>query len=244
MYPCISYKTAWNDTSACCGRMEAEVYCTNENEISPEFLAESMVKALSGMFLLKSSDMLFLLRWNYSDSFEVERKEPVISGVKVVFDMLRIPLQEEFLPCPVWSVNHYIKRYFQQCILIGYDALPSSFRATTKHPLVYVKKVEENHIRTSYAMAWMGIEINISVFCTNFEETEQWTSAMMQSFSIEKETCMKNGSPLLISDINRNMSHNPLEKGQITIIGEYGVMRKEEEKIKLNHAIFENSGNP
>lgn len=243
MFPRISYNVNWsyNPERKTDGSMDIDIYCTNENNVSPEDLSISVVNGLTELFLTDESGT-YCLVWDRSDSFEVEGGEPLISGVTASFDIVSFPNQEGISPCPIWSVNKFIKDTQPNCVLVGHDSISANLRATSKNPVVYVRKNNSRNISTSYAMAWMNADINISIISSDLEETRKWVSAVLQNFYVERETLMENGSPFLINDISESVSNDPLKTGQIVLSGQYGIMRKEKEGIKLNHAIFSREG--
>lgn len=239
IYPNISYNVDWryNPERKTDGSMAIDVYCNNESKSAPEDLANEIVSNLSELFLTDESGTYCLL-WDRSASFDVEGKEPLVSGITLLFDVLGFPKQESITPCPIWSVNQFIKQNYSACVMIGHDEVPESLKATSKNPIVYVRKVNTRNIQTTYAMALLGMDINISVVSDNINNTRSWVSSIINNLSIEMETLMQNESPFLIMDIKENTENDPLKTGQITISGQYGVMRKEKEHIKLNNAAF------
>lgn len=239
IYPNISYNVDWryNPERKTDGSMAIDIYCNNESKSAPEDLANEIVSNLSELFLTDESGTYCLL-WDRSASFDVEGKEPLVSGVTLLFDVLAFPKQESITPCPIWSVNQFIKQNYSDCVMIGHDEVPESLKATSKNPIVYVRKVNTRNIQTTYAMALLGMDINISVVSDNINNTRNWASSIINNLSIEMETLMQNESPFLIMDIKENTENDPLKTGQVTISGQYGVMRKEKEHIKLNNATF------
>lgn len=239
IYPNISYNVDWryNPERKTDGSMEIDIYCNNESKAAPENLASEIVNNLSELFLTDESGTYCLL-WDRSDSFDIEGKEPLVSGVTLLFDVLAFPKQESISPCPIWSVNTFIKENYSDCIMIGHDKVPESLRATSENPVVYVRKVNTKNIKTIYAMAWLEMDISISIISDNINNTRNWVSSIINKLSIEMETLMQTESPFLIMNINENTENDPLKTGQITISGQYGVMRKEKESIKLNNTNF------
>ena len=122
-----------------------------------------------------------------------------------------------------------------------HDEIKEKLYATAKNPIVFVKKENSKNIKTSYALAWMESTLHIMVMSSNIEETRKWVTAIYRDIAIEGETVMQNGSPFLVMEVKEDTASEPLNMGQITIVGQYGILRKEPEKIKLNHAIFEGS---
>lgn len=240
MFPCIIYNIDWryNAERKTDGAMAIEVYCNTESRAFPEDISMHIVQSLSELFLTDESGTYCLL-WDRSDSFEIEGNEPLTTGVAISFDILAFPKQEGITPCPVWAANQFIKQMQPNCILIGHDEVPAYLRATALNPIIYVRKANAKNVRTTYAMAWLSEDIIISVISSTINETRQWINAILMDFRIEGETVMQNSSPYLIRGIRENTSDDPLKTGQIVLSGEYGVMRKDTDGIKLNNINFE-----
>lgn len=239
MFPRIVYNIDWqyHPERKTDGTMAIEVYCNNENEVFPEDISASIVENLSELFLTDESGTYCLL-WDSTNSFDMEGEEPLIAGTVLSFDVMAFPKQEGISPCPVWAANKFIKDMQPNCILLGHDIVPACLKATALHPVVYVKKANTNMIKTSFAMAWMSENIIISVISENINETRKWINAIIRDLQIEGETMMQNDSPYLITKIEENTSDDPLRTGQIVISGQYGIMRKQKEEIKLNHVVL------
>jgi len=219
------------------GIMAIDIYCTNENKKAPEDIAKEVVAMFEGLFLTEKTES-YCAVWDRTDSFETEETEPVVFGARVYFDVYRFSKQEGISPCPVWAMNTFIKEYQPNCILLGHDEVNQKLYATAKNPIVFVKKESSKNMKTSYAMAWLEEVLNIVVFSSNVEETRKWITAIYRDIAIEGETVMQNGSPFLVMGLQESTENQPF-MGQITVIGQYGILRKEPEKTKLNHATFQ-----
>ncbi len=218
------------------GNMAIDIYCTNENEKAPEDIAKEVVALFEGLFLTEKTDTYYAV-WDRTDSFALEEEEPIVYGVRIYFDIYRFSKQEGVSPCPVWAMNQFIKEYQPNCILLGHDKVKEKLYATLKNPIIFVKKESSKNNKTSYAMAWMESTLHISVVSSDIEETRKWITAIYRDIAIEGETVMQNGSPFLVMDLQENAANAPF-MGQIIVTGQYGILRKEKEKIKLNHATF------
>ncbi len=219
------------------GIMAIDIYCTNENKKAPEDIAKEVVAMFEGLFLTEKTES-YCAVWDRTDSFETEETEPVVFGARVYFDVYRFSKQEGVSPCPVWAMNTFIKEYQPNCILLGHDEVKEKLYATAKNPIVFVKKESSKNMKTSYAMAWLEEVLNIVVFSSDVEETRKWITAIYRDIAIEGETVMQNGSPFLVMGLQESTANEPF-MGQITVIGQYGILRKEPEKTKLNHTTFQ-----
>lgn len=240
MYPRIIYDVNWrcNSERKTDGEMAVDIFCTNESKTMPEELSQSIVSNLSNLFLTDESGTYCLL-WDRTDSFDIEGKEPLVCGVSIAFDIVFYPKQEGAVPCPIWSVNQFIKARYPQCTLVGHDTVSEFLKASKECPVIYARKTDTKNIKTSYAMAWMQTDVNISVISDSVENTRAWVNDIVRDLSIEQETVMQNGSPYLIMSIAEVSTNEPVKTGQIVLSGQYGIMRKAEESVKLNNIYFE-----
>jgi len=241
MFPRIIYNTNWryNPDKKTGGSIEICVFCTNENSISPEEISKGITEYLSELFLTDNSGTYCII-WDKTESFDIKDTEPIVNGTAVNFDILCFKKQEGNIPCPVWSVNEFIKGIIPESFIIGHEVLPEFVRATDKKPIIYTKVTETNNIKTNYSMAWFENKINVSVISSNIEKANKTASLIAREFSIEKETLMQNGSPYLIFEVKQNLYNYPIITVQLTLTGQYGIMREQEKSIKLNNAYFKN----
>ena len=241
MFPRIIYSTNWryNPERKTDGNIEIEIFCTNENHISPEEISKGITEYLSELFLTDNSGTYCII-WDKTESFDIKDTEPIVNGTAVNFDILCFKKQEGNIPCPVWSVNEFIKGIIPESFIIGHETLPEFLRATDKKTIIYAKITETNNIKTSYAMAWFESKINISVISSSIENANKTVNLITRELSIEKETLMQNGSPYLIFGIQQNLYNYPIITVQLTLTGQYGIMREPEKSIKLNNAYFKN----
>ncbi len=241
MFPRIIYSTNWryNPERKTDGNIEIEIFCTNENHISPEEISKGITEYLSELFLTDNSGTYCII-WDKTESFDIKDTEPSVNGTAVSFDIICFTGQEGNIPCPVWSVNEFIKGIIPESFIIGHEVLPEFVRATDKKPIIYTKVTETNNIKTNYSMAWFENKINVSVISSNIEKANKTASLIAREFSIEKETLMQNGSPYLIFEVKQNLYNYPIITVQLTLTGQYGIMREPEKSIKLNNAYFKN----
>lgn len=238
-FPRVIYNIEWryHPERKADGSMTIDIFCTNTTKIAPEDLAREIATVFEGLFLTEKEES-YGVAWDRTDSFAMEGSEPMVSGVTMTFDVFRFVKQEGISPCPVWGMHTFLKEYQPNCILLGRDTLPEKLYATAKYPIVFVKKESSKTIKTSYAMAWLESTLSISVLSSNEEKTRKWVTALYRDIALERETVMENGSPFLVMDVQEMAGKLPLSMGQITVTGQYGILRQEPEGIKLNHGIF------
>lgn len=243
MFPRMVYDVNWryHPERKTDGSMNIDLFCNNESEFMPEQLAKNIVSHLSELFLTDESGTYCLL-WDRTDSSDMQGPEPLVCGASIAFDIVRYPVQEGASPCPVWAVNQFIKQMQPACVLIGHDLLPQELRATAQKPIVYTKMVSARNLKTTFGMAWMQMDIAISVLSSNVEERRKWVTAILRDLSMEQEAVMQNGSPYLIMNITEETANDPVQTGQILLSGQYGVMRQMGEGVKLHNAHFKKEG--
>lgn len=239
MFPRVVYHTDWryNGERKTDGNLYVDVYCLNESTVAPEDFAKSIMDSLDNLFLTKDGNTYCLL-WMRSNHFEVTGKEPLVLGTTISFDIIAFPKQTNVIPSPVWGLNRFIKEMQPDCKIIGYDTIPEVLRASSDSPLIYVRMTNTKNVRTSYAMAWQSADIRIHVIAPAIFDANGWVQAILRDLSIERECLMQNDAPFLIFTISQGSQSNPIQEGQISLSGQYGILRKLKDDSKLNYAIF------
>lgn len=238
MFPRISYTVDWqyNEKRKSNGVMQIDICCTNENETTPEEFAREIEDNLSELFLTDESGTYCFI-WNRSDSF-IDDTEPVIFGISIYFDVIHYPNQEKF-SYPVYAINQFIKEMQPNCIVLEHgEVLPATLRATDKNPIIYVEEISRKTISETYAMSTMEETLSILIFSFDTVDTGLWIKAISNDLHEKLEIPMKKYSSFLIENINEQMEIDPFRTGRITVIGDYRVMKNQEEETKLNHVTF------
>ncbi|MCI8342563.1 MAG: hypothetical protein HFE62_05055 [Firmicutes bacterium] len=238
-FPRIVFDVKWtyDNEMKSDGIVTVDVSGLNENISALGQIADSVISEMQCVFITDESGT-YCFVWNGKCDFGTKELEPSVIGKTFAFHVFRFLKQESKLSNPVWSVNDFIKKRHENCVVIGHDTLPKFLRVDAENPTVYVRMTETKNIKTNQAMAWFQTDMGISVLPPNFEKSQKLASEILLDLSIEQETVMQNGSPYLITGVAQTLANDPLKTGQITLSGQHGTMQKQSGKTKLNNAYF------
>ena len=209
---------------------------------TPIEIADGLVKELSGMFMTQG-DQTYSIIWSRSDPFETDGEEPKKLGITVFFDIVAYPIQLSTTPDPVLSTMNWIKEHQPDIKVIGKDVLPELWFPTDENPACYVRiGGETSQVRPSYAVTWLRANMVVHIICPGSKARIAWLKRLADDLAIEEEIITDDGSPMFIKSLSINNGSNPISAGQLMFDGEYGVLRKEPDKVKLMHPHFAQNG--
>ena len=211
------------------------------DEGTPVEIADGLVEELSGMFFTQEDQTTYSIIWSRSDSFTTDGEEPKKLGITVFFDIVEFPIQLTTTPDPVLSTMNWIKEHQPDINVIGKDGLDELWFPTDEKPACYVRlSGETSQVRPSYAVVWLRANMVVHIICPSAKARVTWLKKLADDLAIEGEIITDDDSPMFIKSLSINSGANPISAGQLMFDGEYGVLRKEPEKVKLIHPHFEN----
>lgn len=228
--PRVDYMVDWqyNAERKAEGALEVNVWCSSTQEITPEEIEPLIRVGLSELFLTDETET-YAIVWARSDPFGVEGNEPIMLGITLQFDILAFPVQYTTTPDPVEGVNLCLKQFMPNAKIIGVDTLPALCRASAEEPIIYCRlQTDESSMKNSYAVAWITTNIAIHVFADHPQARQTRCREITNILALEGEIILTDDSPMILKQLKINTSYNPLQQGQITISGQYGVLRKED----------------
>lgn len=233
-FPRINYSIDWtyNPERKTAGTMIINVWCTNET-VQPEGISENLVSDISDTFVSDQSG-IFCMAWNRTDYFDVEGKEPKVTGATLSFDILAFPGDGSL--SAVETVQRFIKDMQPACMVIGKDIMPEIYKPTDLNPAVYVRlnNLRSNN-RNTYAVQWYDAGISIHLIAPKVEDRMRWLMALIQDFGREADYLMADGTTMRFINLTGNPASNPLQTGQISLSTQYGVLTVEPDSEKLGH---------
>lgn len=236
-YPRCVYMVDWmhDEDRNRSGVLMVDILCQEE---APEDLGESLLRELSGLFMYDGEQTCNIV-WSRTEQFEVEGSEPLVSGVTVYFDILEYPVQITTTPDPVLSTMRWVKAHQNAIHVIGIDENQEMWKATNEKPVCYVRiEGETSTVKPTYMCVWMNANVVVHIICPNVKERLQWLKKLADILAFEAEIITDDGSPMFVKNLKVNNGSNQATDGQLFFSGEYGVLRKSEEKEKLQNAYF------
>jgi hypothetical protein len=235
-YPRIDYLVDWRYDAErkTAGSMSINVWCLAEH--APEDLGLIIQNAMADYFFTDTSGTYYAV-WSRTDLFDVAgQTEPKISGATITFDILTFPSQETTTPDPTISLSSWIKSKYPETKVIGIDAFTEKYKPSDVAPAIYVRLTGANSVmRNTYAAAWLQTNLVVHVIAPGTAARLKYIKQIAEAIAIDGETTMSDNSPMIIKQLSYNTAANPLTTGQITLMGEYGVLKKEPIVLPLNH---------
>lgn len=237
-YPRLDYVIDWqyNAERKAEGTMLINLWCTNEDE-PPENIGLIISNELSGLFVTDETGTYSLL-WNRTDGFDVAGSEPQMYGVTITFDVIAFPIQfnnggeTKFgYPDPVLSICRYTKKLFPQSYVLGIDDMPEILRPSDESPVIFYRiNNVSSAMRNQYAVAWMNASIIGHYIAPSTNKRLMLLKTITERLALDGDVIMDDGSPMrLVNPLSYSMANNPITVGQLTVTGQYGVLREYED---------------
>lgn len=240
VFPRIDYSIEWEADSErkTAGILFVNIWCLNKG-IQPEEMVDAIKDGISNCFFSDQSGV-YCTVWNRNVPFNGERKEPVTNGITMIFDIMAFPNQRTISPDPAYAIQKYLKQQFNAFIILEEDSTDEIFRATFEKPVLYVRISETNGLpdRDSYAVRWKNCTINIHLFTPDINCRNKILRLIEQKISLEGRCVLDDHSPLFIKSGKVNLNADPLKNGQITLVGEYGVLVQEPDSPTMDKIII------
>lgn len=209
---------------------------------TPVELANELVNEISGMFMTQDGQTYSVI-WSRSDPFETEGAEPKKLGISVFFDIIAYPIQETTTPDPVLSAMNWISERYDGLKVIGKSELDELWFPSDDNPACYVRiSGETSTVRPSYSVTWLRAKLIVHIICPSIKARLKWLKSIADALSLEGEIIMEDESPMFIKSLSFDSGSNPISGGQMSFDGEYGVLRKQEEAIKLKRVAIGTGG--
>lgn len=202
---------------------------------TPIEIADALVGEISGMFMTQDGQTYSII-WSRSDAFETEGAEPKKLGISVFFDIIAYPIQQTTTPDPVLSTMSWISKQYGDLKVIGATELDEIWFPSDDNPACYVRMSgESSTVRPSYSVTWLRAKLVVHIICPSIQARLKWLKSIADVLALEAEIIMEDESPMFIKTLAIDSGSNPISAGQMSFDGEYGVLRKQVDGIKINN---------
>lgn len=232
-YPKIIYNFDMqaNEERNSVGTLSVSLLCLNTADIVPEDIEPKVKKCLKDVLLKPEGGTPYCFTWARTDAFTIqEKKNDLIIGSDIRFDILEYPCQETTDPDPIMAVNRYIKERYPECIVIGMDRMQEIIEAEKEHPVIYCRLMSSEKATETNTVAWMDGRIAVHVLCPDSEKRMKIAAAITNQISLDGEIIMLDNSPMFIQRLQANYKSDYMKDGQILITGRYGLLRYKSRK--------------
>ena len=239
-YPRIVYNfdLQANEERHSIGTLLVSLYCQNTkngNEPIPEEIEPVIRACLKDVLLKSEGNLLYAFAWNRTDSFEIEEKRNgLVIGLDVRFDILEYPSQETTDPDPIEATNRYIKKLYPDCLVVGLDIFEEITKASEKRPVIYCRLNSADIAEQTNTVLWLDGKIAIHILCPNSEVRLKIAMDIAQRISLAGEITLIDTSPMFVNNLQIDNKSDYLKEGQIFITGRYGILRYKAKPNELN----------
>ncbi len=210
------------------GLMTLNIWC-NEAGAPPEEIEPEVRAALCDVFMQPTEQPPYCLAWIRSDSWEeraVTQKGNQVIGITVLFDVLAFPSQETTDPDPVLAMNHFIKEWEPQAVVIGTDAMADFFTAEADRPAFYFRLASMEVARETNTVVWMNASIAGHLFAPKTAARLQWLKYLADTLATMGEVTMLDTSPMFLKTIKADSAVDYLTTGQLRLGVQFGILRR------------------
>lgn len=222
------------------GTLSMDVYCENGKQFPEDF--EPVVRSLIDGYFFATEEETIAAQWRASNYF-TEAGSKVV-GVTITFDLLAFPNQEtgiEMDPIPLlnkWTSEVLSVDLNRQVKVINYSEIGSVWKPTDEAPAIYWRVISINscsYIPDTYHCIWKTATLQCNIIAENKEVMMLIARYIDNTLTMNKRLIYDDKSPFMIDGIKINATSDPLNMGQLTLSGTYGVLRKYTKSNKINN---------
>ena len=239
-YPRVvyNYDLQANEERNSAGTLSVLVYCQNTQdaeEITPEEIEPVVRSCLKDVLLKPEDGLIYAFTWSRSDAFELEeKKNGLIIGTEIRFDILEYAKQETTDPDPITAINRYIKQMYTECVVVGYDNMAEITKATCERPVIFCRLMSSELAEQTNTVVWLDGRIAVHILCPDNTVRLKMAIAIEQKLSLDGEVILIDKSPMFIRRVQMDNKSDYLKDGQIFITGRYGLLRYKAKPHQLN----------
>lgn len=238
-YPRIeySYELQANEERKSNGTLAVSLLCQNTVDISPEAIEKELRECLRDVLLKPENDAPYGFAWARTDVFTMkDKKDNLIIGSEVRFDILEFPNQETTDPDPIMAINKYVKGLYPESVIIGSSRMKEITEATKECQVIYCGLIASEKAQETNTVAWMDGKIAVHILCPDYETRLKMAAAIANQLSLDGEVIMLDSSPMFVKRLQANYKADYLKAGQILVTVHYGLLRYKAKPHNLRKA--------
>lgn len=238
-YPRVeySYELQANEERKSNGTLTVSLLCQNTEDVSPETIEREVKECLKNVLLKPEGEAPFGFAWARTDAFTMkDKKDNLIIGSEIRFDILEFPNQETTDPDPIMAINKYVKEFYPESIVVGYDRMKETTEASKDCPVIYCRLTSIEKSQETNTVAWMDGKIAVHILCPDYETRFKMAAAIANHLSLDGEVIMLDYSPMFVRRLQVNYKADYLKDGQILVTVYYGLLRYKAKPHNLRKA--------
>lgn len=194
-------------------------------------------KAFEGVFL-SDEDTTISLVWRNTESFKekIEGQDDVeVCGSILSFDAYAFPKHQYGNLDPVDSLAKYISENWNVTV-INRSKLNDIWKPEAKETVAYIRleSMQPGTFASTYACTWQMATMKVHVISESDELSDQIIMNILQDLQEKERFVMNDGSPFFVNQMQYSTKLDTLRDGQVTVRGQYGILRDIKEVEKMN----------
>lgn len=208
------------------GTLLVSLLCQNTADIVPEQMEAEVKACLRDVVLKPAGGSPYCFAWARTDAFTMaEKKQELVLGSEIRFDILEFPEQETTDPDPVLAVSQYIKGLYPECLMMGADRMEELTEVSGERPVMYCRLLSAELAEETNTVAWMDGKLAIHILCPDSGIRMKLAAGIASRMSLDGEIRMVDGSPMFLRGLRAEYTSDYLKDGQIVLTGRYGLLR-------------------
>lgn len=244
-YPriCFTYKMQVLPERKNAGTLCVYAVCSAGEEAVIDQIETQVYEQLTDVLLCPSQDSPYCFQWLKTDLSDGKRPpgEPGDGQTCVRnmwFDLIEYPDQETMDPDPVEAVNKYLKDTYPESVVIGASHLAEITEAAAQRPIFYCRLMSTETDRESNMAVWLNCKISIHLLCRSDSVRRKMTIGTAKGLFLKGELLLSDGSYLTIKQLQTDHEADYVTKGQLTITGNYGLLKDRAREHTMTAAEF------
>ena len=197
----------------------------------PDVVETALKNILDGVFF-ESTYGTVTLRWQKSNIYEVN--DTLFTGMVVVFDLLAFPsMFTTAYPGmdsdPIYSLINWLRGIMGTDSAFFIDGTPqteSVWKPSKNKPAIYWRFINTKCTKVTNSVAWFTAQCACHIISPLPTDRLPYIQSICETLAKQDEIILGDGSPfILFSAIEGNSNADAISAGQITITGQYGVLR-------------------
>lgn len=226
-----------NEERSSSGTLIVTVYTERTSMVILEL--EALIKSCFRDLLISPDDGgPYSFAWSRTEPFTLEGMK--IIGVEISFDIMEYSGQQTTDPDPVIALSKYIKELYPESVVLGID-LPGEFADASKSPVFYCRIITMDKAsgHNMNMVAWMDCKIAVHLLCPDKAANLKMISAVAHHLSVDEQVILLDGSPMHISGVQLDKQADYLKRGQLYVMGRFGLLKYKKKSHRLTENIIE-----
>lgn len=197
---------------------------------------KALKRAFEGVFLTDEETTISLV-WRKTESFQetIEGQDDVeVCGSILSFDAYAFPKHSYGSMDAVASLAKYIADNWN-VTMINSAVLKEIWKPNSEDVVAYARldSLQKGSFPSTYACTWQMASIKLHVISESDEKADEMIMELLQKLQENERFPMNDGSPCFVNQLQYSTKLDPLRDGQVTVRGQYGILRKIEESKKM-----------